>query len=162
MIVGILRIKAKIEPGVSIGPNTEIIEPVNLFGCKIGKHCRIGPFVEIQKNTTVGDFVKIGSHTFICANTEIQDNVFIGHGVMFCNDLYPRATVSGHLKTEKDWICGKQVIEYGSTIGSGAIILPGVKIGMYAMIGAGAVVTKDVSDYSLMVGNPARKIKNIS
>lgn len=140
----------KVDKDVTFGKDVEMYFPINLYGCTIGDHVRIGCFVEIQRNVTIGNYVKIGTHTFICSGTEIQDDVLIGHGVMFCNDLFPRSSINGKLKTKDDWICGKQVVEYGASIGTGAIILPNVRIGMFAMVGAGAIVSEDVPERTIV------------
>jgi UDP-2-acetamido-3-amino-2,3-dideoxy-glucuronate N-acetyltransferase len=129
---------------------------VNLYGCQIGDDTRIGAFVEIQKNSTIGALCKISSHTFICEGVEIEDEVFVGHGVMFINDLYPRATAAGGLQTEADWKVVPTYVKKGASIGSGVVILGGVTIGERALIGAGAVVTKDVAADAVVAGVPAR------
>ena len=147
-----------ISPDVTIGQNATIHHPelVNLYGCKIGDHTRIGSFVEIQKKAVIGSYCKISSHTFICEGVTIEDEVFIGHGVLFINDRYPRATANGHLQTEADWEVIPALVRKGASIGSGAVILCGVTIGQCAMVGAGAVVTRDVPDYAVVAGSPAR------
>ena len=129
---------------------------VNLYGCQVGDDTRIGAFVEIQKNATIGALCKISSHTFICEGVEIGDEVFVGHGVMFINDLYPRATAAGGLQTEADWKVVPTYVRKGASIGSGAVILGGVTIGERALIGAGAVVTHDVPADAVVAGVPAR------
>jgi UDP-2-acetamido-3-amino-2,3-dideoxy-glucuronate N-acetyltransferase len=129
---------------------------VNLYGCQVGDDTRIGAFVEIQKNATIGSLCKISSHTFICEGVEIGDEVFVGHGVMFINDLYPRATAAGGLQTEADWKVVPTYVRKGASIGSGAVILGGVTIGERALIGAGAVVTRDVPADAVVAGVPAR------
>jgi len=129
---------------------------VNLYGCIVGDGTKIGSFVEIQKNSSIGKNCKISSHTFVCEGVTIEDDVFIGHGVMFINDLYPRATVGGRLQTEADWDIKTTLVKRGASIGSGAVILCGVTIGNNAMIGAGAVVVKDVPDFAIAKGVPAR------
>jgi acetyltransferase-like isoleucine patch superfamily enzyme len=134
-------------------------ELVNLYGCTIGSASTVGPFVEIQKNATVGAQCKISSHAFICEGVTIEDEVFVGHGVMFINDLYPRATAAdGQLQSEADWQLARTHIARGASIGSGATILGGITVGERALIGAGAVVTRDVPAYAIVVGNPARVI----
>ena len=129
---------------------------VNLYGCQVGDDTRIGAFVEIQKNATIGALCKISSHTFICEGVEIGDEVFVGHGVMFINDLYPRATAAGGLQTEADWKVVPTYVRKGASIGSGAVILGGITIGERALIGAGAVVTRDVPADAVVAGVPAR------
>jgi acetyltransferase-like isoleucine patch superfamily enzyme len=129
---------------------------VNLYGCRIGDDTKIGAFVEIQKNAVVGSRCKVSSHTFVCEGVTIEDDVFIGHGVMFINDRYPRATTSGRLQGEADWTVVPTRICRGASIGSGAVILCGVTVGARAMVGAGAVVTRDVPDDGVVAGVPAR------
>ena len=147
-----------ISENVKLGLGVKIFQPdlVNLYGCSIGDETKIGAFVEIQKNAVIGPRCKISSHTFICEGVTIEDEVFIGHGVIFINDLYPRATSDGQLQTEADWAVVPTLIKNGASIGSGAIIMCGVTVGEKAMIGAGAVVTKDVPDYAIVLGVPAR------
>jgi acetyltransferase-like isoleucine patch superfamily enzyme len=141
---------------VKLGEGVKIHHPelVNLYGCQIGDSTRIGAFVEIQKNAIIGNTCKISSHTFICEGVIVEDEVFVGHGVMFINDRYPRAAANGSLQTEKDWAVVPTRIRYGASIGSGAVIMCGVTIGRYAMVGAGAVVTGDVPDHAIVVGVP--------
>ncbi len=134
---------------------------VNLYGCTIGEGTKIGAFVEIQKNAVVGAFCKISTHTFICEGVTIEDEVFIGHGVVFVNDRYPRATCEGRLQTEEDWKVVPTLVKRKASIGSGAVILCGVTIGEGAMVGAGAVVTKDVPDYGVVAGVPARFLRSL-
>ena len=129
---------------------------VNLYGCSLGKNTRIGTFVEIQKGVKIGENCKISSHTFICEGVVIEENVFIGHGVMFINDRFPRATINGALATEADWKMESTLIRSGASIGSGAVILCGITIGKDALIGAGAVVTQNVADRETVIGVPAR------
>jgi len=131
-------------------------ELVNLYGCRVGDQTKIGTFVEIQKNAVVGARCKISSHTFICEGVTIEDDVFIGHGVMFINDRYPRATAGGQLQTEANWTVIPTTVKHGASIGSGAVILCGVTIGAQALVGAGAVVTRDVAEGAVVVGVPAR------
>ena len=131
-------------------------ELVNLYGCRIGAGTKIGTFVEIQKNAVVGRRCKISSHTFICEGVTIEDEVFVGHGVMFINDRYPRATAGGQLQTEADWTVEPTMVRRGASIGSGAVLLCGVTIGEGALIGAGAVVTADVPAGATVAGVPAR------
>lgn len=144
---------------VFLGKNVVIHQPslVNIYGCRVGDETRIGAFVEIQKNATIGRRCKISSHTFICEGVTIEDEVFVGHGVMFINDRYPRATVaSGQVQTELDWVVTPIRVSQGATIGSGAIIMCGVSVGRYAMIGAGAVITRNVEEYAIVAGVPGR------
>jgi UDP-2-acetamido-3-amino-2,3-dideoxy-glucuronate N-acetyltransferase len=143
---------------VQLGTGVLIHHPqlVNLYGCTVGSDTKIGAFVEIQKNARIGARCKISSHTFICDGVTIEDEVFVGHGVLFINDRYPRATADGHLQTEADWHVIGTVVRRGASIGSGAVILCGVTIGEEALVGAGAVVTRDVPDRSVVVGVPAR------
>lgn len=148
-----------IKDDVQLGEDVRIFQPdlVNLYGCTIGSGTKIGAFVEIQKGVSVGAHCKISSHTFICEGVEIEDGVFIGHGVMFTNDIYPRAvTDEGALQTEADWAVVRTRIKSRASIGSNATILAGISIGMSALIGAGAVVTHDVPDYAIVVGVPAK------
>ena len=149
---------------VRLGEGVVIPHPqlVNLYGCSIGAETKIGVFVEIQKNAEVGARCKISSHTFICEGVTIEDEVFVGHGVMFTNDPFPRATSDGQLQTEADWAVIPTRVKRGASIGSGAVILCGVTIGEQAMVGAGSVVTRDVPDYSLVIGVPARITKHVS
>ncbi len=152
-----------ITPDVVLGECVEIRhrDLVNLYGCRIGDFSRIGAFVEIQKNATVGARCKISSHSFICEGVTIEDEVFIGHGVMFTNDLFPRATrPDGGLQSGADWRVIPTVVRRGASIGSNATILAGVVIGVGALVGAGAVVTADVPDHALVVGNPARVMRD--
>jgi acetyltransferase-like isoleucine patch superfamily enzyme len=147
---------------VKLGADVRLSKFINLYGCEIGDETKIGSFVEIQKNASVGKRCKISSHTFICEGVTIEDNVFIGHGVTFVNDSYPRATASaGDLQTEADWKVEFTLIRKGASIGSGATILSNISIGENAIIGAGSVVTKDVPPNSIVVGNPARVLRYI-
>jgi acetyltransferase-like isoleucine patch superfamily enzyme len=142
---------------VRLGKNVKLAKFLNLYGCRIGDNTKIGAFVEIQKNASVGDNCKISSHSFICEGVTIEDDVFIGHGVMFINDLYPRATTgAGALQTEADWKVERTLVRRGASIGSGATILANVTIGENALVGAGSVVTKDVPANAVVAGNPAR------
>jgi len=144
-----------------MGQNVKLSQFINLYGCEIGDDTKIGAFVEVQKNATVGKRCKISSHTFVCEGVTIEDNVFIGHGVMFINDSYPRATTEGKLQTEADWKVERTVVKKGASIGSGATILCNVTIGENAIVGAGSVVTKDVPANSIVAGNPARFLRHI-
>jgi acetyltransferase-like isoleucine patch superfamily enzyme len=149
---------------VQLAEGVKIFHPdlVNLYGCRIGIDTKIGTFVEIQKNAMVGARCKISSHSFICEGVTIEDEVFVGHGVMFINDIYPRSTTSGgNLQTEADWKLIETRIKRRASIGSNATILAGVTVGENAMIGAGAVVTKDVPDYAIVAGVPARIIGDV-
>jgi acetyltransferase-like isoleucine patch superfamily enzyme len=151
---------SRIAPDVKLGRDVKIYAFVNLYGCEIGDESKIGTFVEIQKGARIGNRVKISSHTFICEGVTIEDEVFIGHGVMFINDKYPRSTTgSGTLQTEADWLCTPTLIKRGSSIGSNATILCGVTIGEGALVGAGSVVTHDVPAGAIVAGNPARSMK---
>ena len=148
-----------IAPDVKLGRDIRIFNFVNLYGCEIGDGSRIGSFVEIQKGARVGRNCKISSHTFICEGVTIEDEVFVGHNVTFINDKYPRATsVNGSLQTEADWKVVPTVVKRGASVGSGATVLCGVTIGEQAIVGAGAVVTADVSPGATVAGNPARAI----
>jgi acetyltransferase-like isoleucine patch superfamily enzyme len=145
---------------VSIGSNVRIFNFVNAYGCSIDDNSKIGAFVEIQKGVTIGKNCKISSHTFVCEGVHIADNVFVGHGVMFTNDLRPKATnADGSAQTEADWTLIETFVKNGASIGSNATILCGITIGENALVGAGAVVTKNVPDGAVVVGNPARQIK---
>ena len=152
-----------IAPDVRLGKNVRLSKFINLYGCEIGDETKIGAFVEIQKNARVGKRCKISSHTFICEGVTIEDNVFVGHGVVFINDSYPRATAAdGQLQTEKDWKVEKTLVASGASIGSGSTILANVTIGENAIVGAGATVTRDVAPNSIVAGNPARLLRRLS
>jgi acetyltransferase-like isoleucine patch superfamily enzyme len=147
---------------VKVGENVKIFNFVNAYGCSIDAGSRVGAFVEIQKGASVGKNCKISSHTFICEGVHIEDNVFIGHGVMFTNDLFPRATnIDGSPQTETDWTMIETYVKKGASIGSNATILCGITIGENALIGAGAVVTKNVPANTIVAGNPAKILKTI-
>jgi len=151
-----------IAPDVKLGRDVKLSKFINLYGCEVGDQSKIGAFVEIQKNASVGKRCKISSHTFICEGVTIEDNVFIGHGVTFINDSYPRATTGeGALQTEADWVVERTVVKKGSSIGSGSTILSKVTIGENAIVGAGSVVTKDVPPNSIVAGNPAKVLRYI-
>jgi acetyltransferase-like isoleucine patch superfamily enzyme len=147
-----------IAPTVKLGRGVRIHHPelVNLYGCSVGDETTIGAFVEVQKNAAIGSRCKISSHSFVCEGVTIEDEVFIGHGVMFINDRYPRATLDGSLQTEADWSVVPTLIKQGASIGSGAVVMCGVTVGKGAMVGAGAVVTRDVPDGTTVLGVPAR------
>jgi acetyltransferase-like isoleucine patch superfamily enzyme len=147
---------------VKLGKDVAIYDFVNLYGCEIGDESKIGTFVEIQRGARIGRRVKISSHTFICEGVEIEDGVFIGHGVMFTNDLFPRATnPDGSLQTAADWKVVRTIVRRGASIGSGATILCGIEIGEDAIVGAGSVVTRSVPARTIVAGNPARVRRSI-
>jgi len=153
----------RVAPDVKLGKDVKLFGFVNLYGCSIGENTKIGTFVEIQKGATVGANCKISSHTFICEGVTIQDEAFVGHGVIFINDMYPRATATGGaLQTEADWTCIPTIVKRGSSIGSGSTILAGITIGENAIVGAGSVVTKDVPRDTIVAGNPARVLRKIT
>jgi UDP-2-acetamido-3-amino-2,3-dideoxy-glucuronate N-acetyltransferase len=142
---------------VDFGENVIVSPFTNLYGCRIGAETRVGPFVEIQRDAVIGARCKIQSHTFICTGVEIEDEVFVGHGTVFINDKFPRATTEeGALKTEADWQLERTVVEQGAALGSGVVVLGGIRIGAGALVGAGAVVTQDVAPGETVVGVPAR------
>ena len=152
-----------IAPSVKLGKDVKLSKFINLYGCEIGDETKIGAFVEIQKNATVGRCCKISSHTFICEGVQIEDDVFVGHSVTFINDVYPRATVvGGGLQTEADWKVGKTTVCKGASIGSGSTILCNVTIGENAIVGAGSVVTKDVPANAIVAGNPAKLLRFVN
>ena len=153
---------SRIAADVQLGKDVKIFSYVNLYGCSIGDESKIGAFVEIQRGAMIGKRVKVSSHTFICEGVTIEDDAFIGHGVMFINDLYPRSTnADGLLQTTDDWECVPTLVCRGASIGSNAAILCGVIIGEGAIVGAGSVVTKDVPAYSVVAGNPARFLRTV-
>jgi UDP-2-acetamido-3-amino-2,3-dideoxy-glucuronate N-acetyltransferase len=150
----------RIAPDVKLGQRVKVFAFTNLYGCEIGDDAKIGAFVEIQKGARVGKRCKISSHSFLCEGVKLEDEVFIGHGVMFINDRFPRATnVDGSVQTEADWKCVPTTIKRGASIGSNATILCGVVVGERATVGAGSVVTKDVPDGAIVAGNPARVLR---
>ena len=152
-----------VAPDVKLGKNVKLSKFINLYGCEIGDDAKIGAFVEIQKNSTIGKNCKISSHTFVCEGVTIEDGVFVGHGVVFINDSYPRATTEeGQLQTEQDWKVEKTLVKARASIGSGSTILSNVVIGENAIVGAGSVVTKDVPKDTIVAGNPARVLRHIS
>ncbi len=153
-----------IAPNVVLGKDVSIPRPelVNIYGCEIGDGTKIGPFVEIQKQAFIGRNCKLSSHTFVCSGVTIEDEVFVGHGVMFINDLFPRSTnADGSLQTEADWNVISTRLKRRCAIGSNATILCGITVGREALVGAGAVVTKDVPDYAIVAGNPARVVGDV-
>jgi len=153
---------AAVAPDVKLGKGVKLGRFINLYGCEIGDETKIGAFVEIQKNASVGRRCKISSHTFVCEGVTIEDYVFIGHSVAFVNDSFPRATTpTGDLQTEADWTVEKTLVKKGASIGSGATILANVTIGERAIVGAGSVVTRDVPPDVIVVGNPARILRSI-
>ena len=150
-----------IAPDVKLGPNVKLAKFINLYGCEIGENTKIGAFVEVQKNAKIGSNCKISSHTFVCEGVTIEDDVLIGHGVVFINDAYPRATTeAGVLQTATDWKVEPTLVAAGASIGSGATILSNVFIGENAIVGAGSVVTRDVPANSIVAGNPARALRS--
>ena len=151
-----------ISPDVTLGKDVRLGKFINLYGCEVGDETKIGAFVEIQKNASVGRRCKISSHTFICEGVTIEDHVFIGHGVMFINDSYPRATTAGgELQTAADWKVEQTVVKKGASIGTGATVLASVTIGERAIVGAGSVVTRDVPPDTIVIGNPARVLRAV-
>lgn len=148
---------------VKLGHNVKLSHFINLYGCQIGDESKIGAFVEIQKNATVGKRCKISSHSFICEGVTIEDDVFVGHGVAFINDTYPRSTTAeGQLQTEADWELERTMVKKGASIGSGSTILSNVTVGENSIIGAGSVVTRDIPANSIAYGNPARVHRQIA
>ena len=151
-----------IAPSVKLGENVKLSKFINLYGCEIGDDTKIGAFVEIQKNASVGKNCKISSHTFVCEGVTIEDEVFVGHNVAFINDSYPRAaTETGQLQTEADWHVERTLVKKGASIGSGSTILANITIGENALVGAGSVVTKDVPANTIVAGNPARVLRKL-
>ena len=152
----------RIADDVKLGKDVIVRDFVNLYGCTIGDNCKIGTFVEIQKNATIGSNTKVSSHTFICEGVHIEDNVFIGHNVSFINDKYPRSTnAEGSLQTEADWAVVETRIKSGASIGTSSTILCGVVVGENAIVGAGSVVTRDVPANAVVAGNPARIMRKV-
>jgi acetyltransferase-like isoleucine patch superfamily enzyme len=152
-----------IAASVKLGKDVKLSKFINLYGCAVGDETKIGAFVEIQKNATVGKNCKISSHSFICEGVSIEDGVFIGHSVTFINDSYPRATTEGGaLQTESDWKVERTVIKKGASVGSGSTILANVTVGENAIVGAGSVVTKDVPANAIVAGNPAKILRYIN
>jgi len=153
-----------ISPDVVLGKDVVVFQPdlVNLYGCQIGDGTKIGAFVEIQREASIGRHCKISSHTFICSGVQIEDGVFVGHGVMFINDRYPEAVnEDGSLQTVSDWKCVSTLVRRRASIGSNATVLCGLTIGECSLVGAGAVVTRDVPDYAIVAGSPARQIGDV-
>lgn len=151
-----------IAPDVKLGEGVKLAQFINLYGCEVGAGSKIGAFVEIQKNASVGKNCKISSHSFVCEGVVIEDNVFIGHGVMFINDSYPRAAnADGSLQTEADWKVEQTRICKGASLGSGVTVLANVTVGENALVGAGSVVTKDVPANTIVAGNPARVLRSL-
>jgi acetyltransferase-like isoleucine patch superfamily enzyme len=152
-----------IAPNVKLGQGVKLSKFINMYGCEIGDETKIGAFVEIQKNSSVGRRCKVSSHTFVCEGVTIEDNVFIGHGVTFVNDSYPRATTpEGEIQTEADWHVEKTLVKRGASIGSGVTILANLTIGENAIVGAGSVVTRDVPPNTIVAGNPAKVLRSIT
>lgn len=151
-----------IAPDVKLGTDVRLAKFINLYGCEVGDSTKIGAFVEIQKNARIGNHCKISSHTFVCEGVTIEDGVFVGHGVVFINDMYPRATSpTGGLQTEADWTVQNTLVKKGASIGSGATILANVTIGENAIVGAGSVVTKSVPANAIVAGNPAKILRSL-
>ncbi|UCE01757.1 MAG: N-acetyltransferase [Candidatus Latescibacterota bacterium] len=151
----------KISEDVKLGEGVRIVDFVNLYGCTIGDHTKIGTFVEVQKNAVIGRNCKISSHTFICEGVTIEDNVFVGHNVSFINDKYPRATAEGRLQTQEDWSVEPTRVCEGASIGTSTTVLSNVTIGRNSIIGAGSVVTRDVPDNVVAAGNPCRVLRPV-
>ena len=152
-----------IAPDVKLGKDVKLSKFINLYGCEVGDNTKIGAFVEVQKNATIGKNCMISSHTFVCEGVTIEDDAFIGHSVTFINDSYPRATTgSGQMQTEADWKVERTIVKKGASIGSGSTILANVVIGEKAIVGAGSVVTKDVPPNAIVAGNPAKVLRYIT
>jgi UDP-2-acetamido-3-amino-2,3-dideoxy-glucuronate N-acetyltransferase len=153
----------RVAADVRMGKDVKVYAFVNLYGCQIGDETRIGAFVEIQRGATVGARCKISSHSFLCEGVTIEDDVFVGHGVTFINDLYPRATASsGRPMAREEWTCIPTLVKKGASIGSGSTILAGVTIGEGSIVGAGSVVTRDVPARGIVAGNPARLLRTLT
>ncbi len=153
----------RVAPDVKLGKRVKLFAFVNLYGCEIGDNTRIGAFVEIQKGVKIGTNCKISSHTFICEGVTIEDQVFVGHGVIFINDLYPRATTAtGRLQSGDDWTCVPTTVRRGASLGSGSTILAGIIIGENAIVGAGSVVTRHVPANTIVAGNPAQVLRRVT
>lgn len=151
-----------VAPDVRLGPGVKLSKFINLYGCSVGANTKIGAFVEVQKNAAIGANCKISSHTFVCEGVTIEDGVFVGHGVTFINDTYPRAVnPDGALQTEADWKVETTVVKTGASIGSGATILANITIGEHAIVGAGSVVTRDVPPRAVVAGNPAKVLRHL-
>lgn len=158
-----MKMYQSIAPDVQLGKDVRLSNFINLYGCAVGDRTKIGAFVEIQKNASIGRCCKISSHSFVCEGVTIEDNVFVGHGVTFINDTFPRATtLDGELQTEQDWKVEPTRVKKGASIGSGATILSNITIGENALVGAGSVVTHDVPDNAVVAGNPARVLRSIT
>jgi acetyltransferase-like isoleucine patch superfamily enzyme len=152
-----------IKDDVKLGANVQLSKFINLYGCEVGDETKIGAFVEIQKNARVGRRCKISSHTFVCEGVTIEDNVFVGHGVIFINDPYPRSTtINGGIQTEKDWVVERTIVKQGASIGSGSTILSNLVIGENSIVGAGSIVTRNIPPNMIVAGNPARILRSIS
>ena len=152
-----------IAPDVKLGKDVKLSKFINLYGCEVGDNTKIGAFVEVQKNATIGKNCKISSHTFVCEGVTIEDDAFIGHSVTFINDSYPRATTgNGQMQTEEDWKVERTIVKKGASIGSGSTILANVVIGEKAIVGAGSVVTKDVPANAIVAGNPAKVLRYLT
>ena len=151
-----------ISDDVQLGENVKLSKFINLYGCSVGENSKIGAFVEIQKNASIGKNCKISSHSFICEGVTIEDNVFVGHNVTFTNDIYPRATTpQGTLQTQTDWNCTPTLVKSGVSIGSSVTLLCGITIGENSIVGAGSVVTKDVPSNTIVAGSPAKILREI-
>jgi UDP-2-acetamido-3-amino-2,3-dideoxy-glucuronate N-acetyltransferase len=157
-----LPVNVCVAEDVVLGQRVSLASFVNLYGCSVGDDSRLGAFVEIQRDATIGARCKISSHTFICSGVELEDEVFVGHGVVFINDRYPRATeASGSLKGASDWRLEHTVVRQRASIGSGAVIMCGIEIGEGAMVGAGALVTRSVPAHAVVAGSPARVVRRL-